>query len=78
MVRMFLTLAVIVVAVAVLGFYLGWFHFSSGSDPNNAHITVSVDKDQIQQDKDKTVDKVQDLGQQAKDKVATTTQKTQE
>jgi hypothetical protein len=78
MVRMFLVLVLIVGAVAVLGFYLGWFHFSSDSDPNNAHITVSVDKDQIQQDKDKTVDKVQDLGQQAKDKVETTIQKNQE
>jgi len=62
MARMFLMLVLIV--------YMGWFHFSSGSDDENAHITVSVDKD-------KAVHKVQDLGQQAKDKVATTTQKTQ-
>jgi hypothetical protein len=63
---MFLVMALIV--------YMGWFHFSSGSDDGNAHIAVSVDKDQIQKDKDKAVDTVQDLGQQAKDKVATTTQ----
>ena len=75
MIRMFLVLAVIVAGVVGLGFYMGWFHFSSGSDHNNAHVTVLVDKDQIQKDKDKAVDKVQDLGQQAKDKVATTTEK---
>jgi len=63
MVRIFLVLVLIVAIVAVLGFYLGWFHFSSGSDDNNAHITVSMDKDQIQQDKDEAVDKVQALGQ---------------
>ena len=61
MARMLLVFALIVAVIAGLGFYMGWFHFSSGSDDNNAHVTVSVDK-------------VQDLGQQAKDKVATTTQ----
>jgi hypothetical protein len=55
-------LVLMVAVVAGLGFYLGWFHLSSGSDHGNAHITVSVDKDQIQKDKDKAVDKVQDLG----------------
>ena len=57
-----LALVLIVAAVAGLGFYMGWFHFSSGSDHRNAHITVSVDKDQMQKDKDNAVDKVQDLG----------------
>jgi len=74
MVRILLVLALIVAVVAGIGFYRGWFHFSSGSDDNNAHVTVSVDNGQIQEDKDKVVDRVQDLGQQAKDKVATKTQ----
>jgi hypothetical protein len=63
MARMLLTLVLIVAVVAGLGFYMGWFHISSGSDGNNAHVTVSVDKNQIQEDKDTAVDKVQDLGQ---------------
>ena len=63
MARMLLALVLIVAVVAGLGFYMGWFHFSSGGDHNNAHITVSVDRDQIQKDKDKAVDKVKDLGQ---------------
>ena len=78
MIRMLFVFALIVAAVAGLGFYMGWFRFSSGSDGKNAHVTVSVDKGRIQEDKDKAVDKVKDLGQQAKDKVATTTQKAQE
>jgi len=78
MARMLFTLALIVAVVAGLGFYMGWFHFSSGSDGNSAHVTISMDKGQIQKDKDKAVDKVQDLGQQAKDKVETTAQKAQE
>jgi uncharacterized protein (UPF0333 family) len=63
MTRIFITLVLIVAVVAGLGFYMGWFHFSSGSDGNSSHVTVSMDKDQIQEDKDKAVDKVQDLGQ---------------
>jgi hypothetical protein len=78
MARMLLALALIVTVVAGLGFYMGWFHFSSGSDANSAHVTVSMDKGQIREDKDKAVDKVQDLGQQAKDKIAATTQTPQE
>ncbi len=72
MARMLLVLVLMVAVVAGLGVYMGWFHFSSGSDGNSAHVTVSMDKGQIQ--KDKAVDKVQDLGQQGKDKVATTPQ----
>jgi predicted negative regulator of RcsB-dependent stress response len=74
MIRVLLVLALIVAVVAGLGFYMGWFHFSSGRDDKNAHVAVSVDKTQIQKDKDKAVDKVQDLGKQAKDGVATTIQ----
>jgi hypothetical protein len=75
MVRMLLALALIVAVVAGLGFYMGWFHFSSGSDDRSAHVTVSVDRGQIQEDTDKAVDTVQDLGPQAKDRVETTPQK---
>jgi hypothetical protein len=71
-------LALIVAVVAGLGFYMGWFHFSSGSDGKNTHVTVSMDKGRIQEDKDKAVDKVKDLGERAKDKVETATQKAQE
>lgn len=78
MIRMLLGLALIVAVVAGVGFYMGWFHFSSGSDGNRAHVTVSVDKDPMQKDKDKAVEKVQDLGQQAKDEVAPTARKAQE
>ena len=64
MVRILLVLAAV---VAGLGFYRGWFHFSSGNDGKNAHVTVSVDKDQVQKDKDKAVDKVSTTTQKAQD-----------
>lgn len=78
-VRVLLALALAVGVVAGVSFYMGWFpFFSSDSDGKNAPVTVSVDKDQIQKDKDKTVDNVKDLGQPAKDKVETATQKGQD
>lgn len=65
--RTLLVLVLIVAVVAGLGFYMGWFHFSSGSDDNNAHITVSVDKDQVHADTDKAVDKVETTTHQGPD-----------
>jgi hypothetical protein len=67
MARMFLALVLIVAGVVGLGVYMGWFHFSSGSDGGSAHVTVSVDKDQIQKDKDKAVDKVETATRKAQD-----------
>ncbi len=78
MIRMLGVLVLIVTLVVGLGFYMGWFHFSSGSDGTNAHVTMSVDKGRIQEDKDKAVDKVKGLEQRAKDKVETTTQTAKE
>ena len=78
MVRILLVLVLIVAIVAGLGLYMGWFHFSSASDDNSAHITVTVDKAQLQEDQDKAVDTVQDLGEKVQDKVETTTKKIQE
>ena len=70
-------LVLIAAGVVGLGYYMGWIQFSSGSSDNKANITLSVNKDKIQEDKDKAVDKVHDLGQHAKDKTTTTNQKVQ-
>jgi Flp pilus assembly protein TadB len=69
---MLLVLAVIAAVVAGLAFSMGWFHFSSG------RATTRMRTSRCRRTKDKAVDKVKDLGQQVKDKVATTTQKAQE
>lgn len=62
-----ITLVLIVLIVVGLGFYLGWFNFSSGNSPGTSNVTVSVDKDKIEADKDNVVDKVQDLGNKVTD-----------
>ena len=75
---MIFVLVLLVAGVVGLGFYMGWFQVSSGSDGNKASITLSVDKDKIQEDKDKAVNKVQDVGQPAKETTSATTEKAQE
>jgi preprotein translocase subunit SecF len=73
--RLILLSVVIVAAVFVFGLYMGWFHVVSHSADGKSDITLTVDKDKIQQDKDKAAAKLQDLGHQAKDKAVATTQK---
>lgn len=68
-------LVLVVVGVIGLGFYRGWFDVSTGGPDNKRNITVTMNKDSIQKDTDKAVEKARDLGQQAKDMAAATTQK---
>lgn len=60
--RLLIAVVLIAVVVAAVGLYLGWFRFSSGSDQNEANATLSVDKEKIQEDKDKVADKIHDVG----------------
>ena len=77
--RGFLILIVLIIAgVAGLGFYRGWFHLASDSAADKPNVTLTVDKNKIEEDKTKAVDKMQDLGHQAKEKAAATTQKTKD
>jgi beta-lactam-binding protein with PASTA domain len=51
-------LVLIVVVVAGVGFYLGWFRLSSRSDDSKPNISLTVDKEKIEADKDKLVEKL--------------------
>jgi hypothetical protein len=76
--KIVLILVLIVAGIIGMGFYRGWFTVSSDSQGDTRNITVSVDKEKIREDKDKAVEKVQDLEQRAKAKVAATTRKAQD
>jgi predicted negative regulator of RcsB-dependent stress response len=76
---LFVVIVVILAVVLAVGLYMGWFEFSSKSTEGKSNITLTVDKDKIQQDKDQAMAAVQDLSQQARDdKVVATTQKAQD
>jgi len=64
----FLIVLLLIVAGAVgLGFYRGWFHLTSDGAADKSNITLTVDKDKVQQDKQKARDTVQ--GQRAEDRI---------
>ncbi len=69
--RFLIVLVLIVVGVASVGFYRGWFRVTSDSSADRSTVTVSVDKDKIQEDKQKAVGKAQDVGHQAKHEAVT-------
>jgi hypothetical protein len=73
--RLLLVLILVVAGVIGLGFYQKWFRLSSDNADDKTHITVTVDKDKIQEDKKKVEDKVHDLGHKAKDQAATPAEK---
>jgi hypothetical protein len=71
-------LVLIVAGIVGLGFYRGWIHFTSDRATDKPSVTLTVDKEKIQDDKNKAVGTAQDLGRQAKDKAAPTTEKSAE
>ncbi len=63
-------LALVVLGVVGLGFYLKWFHVGSDNADGKSSVTLSVDTDKAQKDGKAAVANVQDVGRHAKDKVA--------
>jgi len=72
-----ITLVLVVAVVAGLGFYLGWFTVGWERDDGKGHITGTLDEDKFQEDKNKALKAVHDLGHQGKDKATAPTEKDQ-
>jgi hypothetical protein len=64
--RFVIVLVLIIAGVACLGLCRGWFSFTSDRSADKSNVTLTVDKDKVQDDKQKAVGKVRDLGHQAK------------
>ena len=65
-------LLLLLIVIVIAGVLLGWFHFSSSNDAGRPNVTLSVDKDKIEADKNTVVDKVQDLGRKPAGKAPAT------
>ncbi|HEX8521564.1 MAG TPA: hypothetical protein VF669_04850 [Tepidisphaeraceae bacterium] len=74
--RMAVVLVLVVGGIIAFGFHRGWFRAASENAGGQSDVTLSVDRDKMQDDKNKAVDKVQDLGHRARNTAAATTQKT--
>jgi hypothetical protein len=66
--RLLAVLVVLVVGVAALGYYQGWFKVSKAQTEQGQSVTVAVDKDKIEADKKRAKEKVQDVAGQIKEK----------
>jgi len=65
----------LLIAVAVLGFYRGWFHLSTNSTDQQPSATVTVDKDKIREDEQRAKEAVQGIGHQVKETTGDLTDK---
>jgi len=61
--RFIAVLVLVLAGVAGFGFYRGWFHLTSDRSADKSNVTLTVDKDKIQQDKNAASEKARDLNQ---------------
>jgi len=57
----------ILACIAGVGFYRGWFNLSSNRADQSPSATLTMDKDKIHADEHTAKDKIQGLGQAAKE-----------
>ena len=62
MIRLLGLLVALFIAVAVIGYFRGWFHAESHDANGHETVTVTVDKDKLAQDKARAEQRVQALG----------------
>lgn len=54
----------LLVGIAGLGFYQGWFRVSTEGTEQESSTTITVDKDKFQADKEEAKEKVQGFGEE--------------
>jgi hypothetical protein len=73
--RFLIFLAFVVVCIAGMGFYRGWFQVTSEAANDQHNVTFSADATKIKEDEQKVAEKVKNLGGQVKDKSGAPTEK---
>ena len=68
----------LMVGIAGLGFYRGWFSLSADNTDHQSSATITVDNDKIQEDEHIAKEKVDEFGQGAKEKIGERTDKVKE
>src|SRR5579859_3221302 len=62
-------LAVVLVVILALGFYLQWFAISTTDSGQKTNIEISVDKNKVQEDEEKAKEKARELKEDIKKKI---------
>jgi len=70
-----LVVVLVLIGIAGLGYYRGWFSFSTNSKDQTPSATITVDKNKFHEDEQKAKDDVQGAGQKAKQEVGNLTGK---
>ncbi len=68
----------LLIGIAGLGYYRGWFAFSTNSADQSPSATLTVDKNKFHEDEQKAKDEVQSAAQKAKEEVGNLTGKSKE
>ena len=55
-------IVLLLVGIAGVGFYRGWFSLSTDNADQNPSATITVDQGKIKEDEQKTKEKMQDFG----------------
>ena len=70
-----IVVVVLVVGVAALGFYRGWFRLSADATDQESSATFTLDQDKFKADGDKAKERVQEFGDKTKETVGGNTEK---
>ncbi len=70
MARLFVILVLLAVGVGALGYHQGWFKLSTANTPKGANVKITVDKEKLEEDKERAKEKLQGLADQVKGKGA--------
>ena len=70
-----LVVVLLAVGIAGVGYYRGWFAFSTSGTGQMPSATITVDKNKFHEDEQKAKDDVQGTGQKAKQEVGNLTGK---
>jgi hypothetical protein len=73
--RLLIVVLLVGAGIVSLGFYRGWFHIGSENADGKSNVTLSVDKNKIQEDKKTAIAKVEGVEHQITEKVASSTDK---
>jgi predicted negative regulator of RcsB-dependent stress response len=70
MLRLLGVLVLLAAVVIGLGYYLGWFRITADRTDQNTNITIQVDQEQMEEDRKKVQEKLEEVGRKAKEKVS--------
>jgi hypothetical protein len=62
-------IALILICVGLLGYFMGWFNFSSSSTDQKSTISVTVDKEKVKQSEEKAKESLHSAEQKIKEEV---------